>query len=89
MGASLLAVVVVLFCGTGEDSLLAAEVRASALIGSEVGGAACLLRCACCSQVIICYSRSRAGQHLTLSRALAGFTEPGEIPSLESGRRFW
>lgn len=32
----------VLFCGTGEDSLVAAEVRAMALIG--MGGAARLLK---------------------------------------------
>lgn len=65
MGASLLGVVFEeLFCGIGEDSLLAAEVRARPLIGSGVRGATRLLKCV----LVVQCPDSRAASDVVLVR---------------------
>lgn len=81
MGASLLGVFEELFCGIGEDSLFAAEVRARPLIGSGVRGAARLLKCVlvvqcsgsrAASDVVSCVGRLHRMSQIPLSQRAVG-----------------
>lgn len=82
MGASLLGVLGVWFCGTGEDSLLAAEVRARALIGSSVRDEARLLGVF----AVCCFGTREASDVDFWCVGRLGFTESYETSSSVFGR---